>query len=98
MSVWVHQPLVRRVRDGLLVADLTGTLLDASEGTSFPGPHRVRLALRKYPDGASVRYDLVVDVEEETFGLGAMPDRPLADLADALPELAGRGRGGSWLR
>lgn len=92
MSVWVHEPLVYRARDGLLVLDLGDTLLDSAPATSFPAPHRVRLGLRKYPDGSRVRYDLVVDVEEETFGLGegAVPDRPLADIGKALPELRDR--------
>lgn len=94
MSIWVHEPLVYRARDELLVLDLSDTLLDSSQsGTSFPEPNRVRLRLRKYPNGSVVKYDLVVDVEAETFGLGegAVPDRPLSELVGAVPELRGRG-------
>lgn len=89
MSVWVHEPLVYRARDERLVLDLDGTLLDAAVGTTFPGPGLVRLPLRRYPNGSRVKYDLVVDVEAETFGVGegAVPDRPLAELRQVVREL-----------
>jgi hypothetical protein len=88
MSVWVHEPLVYRTRDEALVLALDGTLLDATTGLEFPGPHLVRLPLRRYPRGDKVRYDLLVDVEAETFGLdGAEPTRPLWALRKVVREL-----------
>ena len=88
MSVWVYEPAVYRTRDGALLLDFDGTLLDAVPGLEFPAPHRVRLPLRKYPRGDKVRYDLVVDVEAETFGLWPdEPDRPLAEVHRVVHEL-----------
>lgn len=85
MSVWVFEPIVVRTRDGAAVVDLDGTLLDASTGTTFPGPGLVRMRLRRYPRGDRVAYDLVVDVEAETFGLGEEePVRPLYRLRTDL--------------
>ena len=91
MSVWVLEPLVYRTRDGALLLDLDGTLLDPMPSAEFPAPNRVRMRLRKYPRGDKVRYDLVVDVEAETFGLdGAEPDRPLSQIRKAVPEVRTR--------
>lgn len=88
MSVWVHEPLVYRARDERLVLDLSGTLLDSAADTTFPGPGLVRLGLRRYPRGDVVRYELVVDVEADTFGLGGdPPERPLRELRKAVREL-----------
>jgi hypothetical protein len=90
MSVWVNEPAVYRARDGALLVDFDSTLLDAGTGLTFPGPHRVRLPLRKYPRGDQVRYDLLVDVEAETFAIGpGEPVRPLAEIARAVHELQG---------
>lgn len=84
----ISEPAVYRVRDGALLLNLQGTMLDSRPRTSFPAPGRVRLELRKYPVGSVVAYDLVVDVEAETFGMdGAEPDRPLAELPDVVREL-----------
>lgn len=89
MSVFVYAPVVYRARDAACVLTFDRTLLDGAVGTTFPAPGQVRFALRRYPDGGTVRYHLVVDVEAETFGVGedAVPDRPLAEIADAIPEL-----------
>lgn len=91
VEVWHHtvdEPTIHRARDGRLVVDLRGTMLDAKGSVTFPGPHRVRLVLRRYPHGSVVRHDLVVDVEAESFAVGGDdPDRPLAELPDVVREL-----------
>lgn len=87
MSVWVHEPSVRRTRDGAVLLDCEGTLLDGAEGLEFPGPGLVRLRLRKYPRGDVVRYDVTIDVEAETFVSGEGPPRPLAEIGKVVSEL-----------
>ncbi len=88
MSVWVHEPLVYRTRDGALVVSCEGTLLDGADRLEFPGPGLVRLRLRKYPRGDVVRYDVLVDVEAETFAVGDAAPRPLAEIGKVVHELA----------
>lgn len=84
----VREPVVTRARDGRPVLDLRGTSLDPRGDVTFPGPGLVRLLLRLYPAGSVVAYDLTVDVEAETFGLGdEVADRPLAELPDVVREL-----------
>ena len=84
MSLWVHEPLVRRLRDGAVVLDLTGTLWDAACRAEFPAPGRVAFDLRHYPDGKT-SVPVVVDVDAETFGIGsAVPVEPVARIEQAL--------------
>lgn len=84
MSLWVHEPLVRRLRDQAVVLDLTGTLWDAAAKATFPAPGRVAFNLRHYPDGSTV-VPVVVDVEAETFGIGdEEPGRSLRGIREAL--------------
>lgn len=88
MSLWVLEPIVRRVRDGRVVLSLETTWWDSFGTAEFPGPNLVAFALRHYPDGQRV-VRLVADVEAETYGVGdgAVPDRPIAPgLVDALDE------------
>lgn len=84
MSLWVHEPVVTRTRDGRVVLSLDGTLWDAAGQAAFPAPGRVAFGLRHWPDGGTV-VPVVVDVERETFGIGdEAPDRPLTALLPAL--------------
>lgn len=88
MSVVLHPPVVYRARDGVAVLSCGGTALDGFADTTFPAPNQVRLPLRLYPNGSRVAYDLVVDVEAETFGIGGEPPtRPLSEIGDAIPSL-----------
>ena len=89
MSLFVQEPVVYRVRDERVVLDLCGTRLDAHGDITFPGPGQVRLVLRRYPRGDRVRYDLVVDVERETFRIGEEPEHPLNRIGSAIPGASG---------
>ena len=98
MSLWVHEPLVRRVPGGDVVLNLDGTGWDAACRAEFPAPGRVAFGLRHYPDGWTV-VPVVVDVAAETFGIGdEEPVRPLRGLLTALraarKEIKGRRQAG----
>jgi hypothetical protein len=92
-SHWVNSFAVIEVATGRAVLDLLGTDWDAS--AVFPRPGAVTLACRRYHLGGGLavtidlardRYEIVLDPRAG----GALPEAPLAGLAQALEEASHR--------
>ena len=83
MSLWVNTPTVVRTRDERVVVELP--LSWDSSSLSFPAHNRVRMKLRRYPEGDRI-VDVVVDVETESWWFADTPEekRPAATLPEAL--------------
>lgn len=92
-SHWVHSPRVVDIGGRCTVLDLWGTDWDAV--VSFPGPGRIRLALRRYRRQGTLEAEL--DLAQATYQIvsepghdGTRPAAPLSGVANGIEAASDR--------